>query len=266
MGKTPKNVFPCSMLHKTPGAERLLEWESALVKDLKNLCFPLPVCYQYSPLEYAWPLHKEYVCRYFLPTARVLFVGMNPGPFGMVQSGIPFGDVTIVKEWLHIHGELLKEALPEQVHPKRPILGLQCPRREVSGQRFWGWARQGWKTSESFFSWAFVYNYCPLSFMSRSGKNITPDQLIRDTSRSELLDRCNSCLLKLVDYMKPVVVLGLGKFSYQVCCDVVGRMCEVGMLPHPSPAHPKSGSYWSQWWTVAHDIQKQCQQRNIQVF
>ncbi|EME26727.1 single-strand selective monofunctional uracil DNA glycosylase [Galdieria sulphuraria] len=252
------------MSSSTQGAERLLEWESTLVKDLRSLRFPPPVSYQYSPLEYAWPLHQEYVRRYFLPTARILFVGMNPGPFGMVQSGIPFGDVTTVKDWFHIRGELRKEALPKQVHPKRPILGLLCPRKEVSGQRFWGWARQGWTTSENFFSWAFVYNYCPLSFMSSSGKNITPDQL-RGKSQSELLDRCNICLLQLVDWMRPVFVFGLGKFSYQVCCDVIGHICAVGMLPHPSPANPKSSRYWSQWSTVANDIREQCRQQNIHI-
>ncbi|GJD07001.1 Single-strand selective monofunctional uracil DNA glycosylase [Galdieria sulphuraria] len=214
------------MSSSTQGAERLLEWESTLVKDLRSLRFPPPVSYQYSPLEYAWPLHQEYVRRYFLPTARILFVGMNPGPFGMVQSGIPFGDVTTVKDWFHIRGELRKEALPKQVHPKRPILGLLCPRKEVSGQRFWGWARQGWTTMERIL---LLISYV------------------------------------LVDWMRPVFVFGLGKFSYQVCCDVIGHICAVGMLPHPSPANPKSSRYWSQWSTVANDIREQCRQQNIHI-
>lgn len=268
------NTCPCAVSKKTvfimshrrtEYAQRLLEWESRLVQELQGLCFPHPVTHQYSPLEYAWPLHEAYVRRYFLPSARILLVGMNPGPFGMVQSGIPFGDVTIVKEWFHIHGELLQDAMPKRVHPKRPILGLDCPRREVSGQRLWGWARQGWETSENFFSWAFVYNYCPIAFMSDSGKNITPDQLHGEHKRA-LLDSCDSCLSRLVDWMKPVAVFGLGKFSYQVCCNVVGDRCPVGMLLHPSPANPKSREYWSRWSLVANDIRQQCiRQVNIDI-
>jgi len=247
------------MSNTTPensSAERLLEWESTLVKELQTLRFPSPVSFIYSPLEYAWPLHEEYVRRYYRPTARVLFVGMNPGPFGMVQSGIPFGDVVIVKEWLDIRGDLVSTALPERVHPKRPILGLNCPRREVSGQRFWGWARQGWHSSDGFFSWAFVYNYCPLAFLSSSGKNISLEQLREGNSKTELLRHCNRCLLYLVDDWKPLVIFGLGKFAYQMCDQVVGHLCPVYMLPHPSPANPKSGAYWSQWSAVANDIQK----------
>ena len=33
---------------------------------------------------------------------RVVFLGMNPGPFGMAQVGVPFGEVAAVRDWLRI--------------------------------------------------------------------------------------------------------------------------------------------------------------------
>ena len=36
---------------------------------------------------------------------------MNPGPFGMVQTGVPFGEVEAVRSWLQRAGEVLVGAL-----------------------------------------------------------------------------------------------------------------------------------------------------------
>ena len=118
---------------------------SSLVIAAEHLCdavsrlsFGDPVAVVYNPLEYAWPIHAAYVLRYGGPPKRVVFVGMNPGPFGMAQTGVPFGDVGMVKGFLGIEGTVTK---PEREHPDRPVLGFSCPRGEVSGQRLWGFAR-----------------------------------------------------------------------------------------------------------------------------
>ncbi len=60
---------------------------------------------------------------------------MNPGPWGMVQSGVPFGEVAAVRDWMKIKSSAKQ---PKSVHPKRPIEGLSCKRSEVSGRRLWG--------------------------------------------------------------------------------------------------------------------------------
>jgi len=42
---------------------------------------------------------------------------MNPGPWGMAQTGVPFGEINAVKDWLGINAEVDK---PQKQHPKRP--------------------------------------------------------------------------------------------------------------------------------------------------
>src|SRR4026209_220177 len=101
-------------------------------------------------------------------------LGMNPGPFGMVQTGVPFGDVAMARSWLGVVGPV---ARPRDEHPKRPVLGLECRRSEVSGARLWGWARDTFKSPDRFFERFFVVNYCPLLFMEAGGRNLTPDKL-----------------------------------------------------------------------------------------
>src|SRR5688572_32536315 len=95
---------------------------------------------------------------------------MNPGPFGMAQTGVPFGDVAMVRDWLGIVAAVAK---PRDEHPKRPVLGFECQRSEVSGARLWGWARARFGTPQRFFERFFVANYCPLAFMESSGANRT---------------------------------------------------------------------------------------------
>ena len=143
-------------------------------RSLGALGFGAPVACTYNPLDYAWDVHRKWLERYGKGTKEVLFVGMNPGPFGMVQTGVPFGEVAAVRGWLDLGGRIRS---PEHVHPKRPVEGFACTRSEVSGRRLWGWVRDRFGSAEAFSRRFFVANYCPLVFMEASGRNRTPDAL-----------------------------------------------------------------------------------------
>ena len=88
----------------------------------------------YNPLDYAWTPYEAYVRRFCATSKRVVFLGMNPGPFGMVQTGIPFGEVAAVRDWLQIEGPVVK---PAREHSQRLVLGFACTRSVASGRRLW---------------------------------------------------------------------------------------------------------------------------------
>lgn len=121
----------------------------------------------YNPLEYAREPAEKYLELAGGSRREALFLGMNPGPWGMAQTGVPFGTVDLVRNWLGIEGRVDK---PNPEHPRRPVLGFDVTREEISGQRFWGWARECFGTPDRFFERFFVANYCPLVFMEKSGK------------------------------------------------------------------------------------------------
>ena len=161
-----------------------------LSDQVDALRFP-SVPYVYNPLVYARAPHEAYLERWGAKAPReVLMLGMNPGPFGMAQTGVPFGDVAMVRAFLGITGAVDR---PPREHPRRPIAGFGCPRSEVSGTRFWGWARDRFGTPERFFEDVFVANWCPLVFMEESGRNRPPDKLPAD-ERTELFRVCNDAL------------------------------------------------------------------------
>ncbi len=199
------------------------------------------VSHVYNPLDYAREPHEAYLSRFGRATQRILLLGMNPGPWGMAQTGVPFGEVTLVRTWLGLDGSVKQ---PASVHPKRPIQGFLCTRSEVSGARLWGWAKSRFTTPDTFFAEFFVWNYCPLSFMAPSGANITPDKLPR-TFRDPLEAVCLSALRELLSLLKPRAALGIGKFA-EARLRAAGPDLQIGGMPHPSPASPAANRGWDQ--------------------
>jgi len=199
------------------------------------------VTHVYNPLEYARAGWDAYAERFGAGSKEVLLTGMNPGPFGMAQVGVPFGDIPSVRDWMGIDAEI---GAPGAEHPKRPILGFGCKRREVSGTRLWGWAADRFGAPETFFDRFFVLNYCPLCFMEESGRNRTPDKL-PVSERSALFGICDEALLLTAEQMKPRYVLGVGAFAEARIREALAGMdVVIGRIPHPSPANPAANRGW----------------------
>ena len=213
-----------------------------LVADLQGLTFALPVAYVYNPLVYARPSWDRYCERYGRGRRDVLMIGMNPGPYGMAQVGVPFGEVAAVRDWLGIEAAIGK---PSSEHPKRPVLGFDCTRSEVSGRRLWGWARKTFGTPEAFFERFFVANYCPLVFMEAGGRNRVPEKLPR-AEREPVFAACDRALRRTIAYFEPTTVVGIGKFAEKKALQITaGLGVTVGSIPHPSPASPLANKGWA---------------------
>lgn len=217
-----------------------------ITRDLSHavdrLAFAAPVNVVYNPLAYAWEPHEAYLRAFGQGPKEAVFVGMNPGPFGMAQTGVPFGDVTMVREVLGLDGTVTR---PAREHPKRPVLGFECRRSEVSGTRLWTWVRDRFGSAESFFSRFFVLNYCPLAFVGDSGRNITPDKLAT-ADRRALLTICDSALAAAIDALAPRQVIGIGGFAAKRIREAIADSdLPVGQILHPSPASPRANRGWA---------------------
>jgi single-strand selective monofunctional uracil DNA glycosylase len=159
----------------------------------------------------------------------------------MAQCGVPFGEIDHAKNWLGIDEPVAKPAVE---HPKRPVLGFDCQRSEVSGRRLWGWAKETYKTPEAFFETFFIANYCPLVFMEEGGRNRVPEKLPK-SERIPLFAACDKALRDTVEYFQPSYVIGVGKFAEKKARDVLGDMeLTIASVPHPSPASPLANRGW----------------------
>ena len=218
--------------------EKIIE---RLLDELKPLRFGAPVTHVYNPLEYARKPYTQYCRRFGLPDKEIVLIGMNPGPWGMAQTGIPFGEIKAVREWMNIEAPV---GQPASVHPKRPVTGFECTRSEVSGKRLWGWAQEVFKTPENFFSRFFVANYCPLQFIESTGRNRTPNQLPKGEKKA-LLTACDRALRHTIEYLKPRYVVGVGKFAGdRARAAISDPAITIGSITHPSPANPKANRGW----------------------
>ena len=233
-----------------PSPPRIVSIARDLSRRTGALGFALPVTHVYNPLEYAWAPHRAYLLRYGTGSPEILMLGMNPGPFGMAQTGVPFGDVEIARDWLGIRGKVRR---PDPEHPKRPVTGFNCPRGEVSGRRLWGWARTRFGEPDDFFERFFVWNYCPLCFMEDSGRNRTPDKLPA-SERTALYEVCDAALARVVRALGTRHVLGIGRFAADRARAALGDgAVTVSVAPHPSPASPLANRGWAEAFERALD-------------
>ncbi len=208
------------------------------------LDFAPPVAFVYNPLVYARSAHEAYLDRYGGAPKRVVFVGMNPGPWGMAQTGVPFGEVAAVRDWMGIEEPVGR---PPAEHPARPIEGFRCARSEVSGRRVWTLMRERFGSASAFFADHFVANYCPLVFMEESGRNRTPDKLPRGES-ARLFALCDEHLREVVRLLRPQWLIGVGKFASERAAWIAASSGRepprVGSILHPSPANPRANRAW----------------------
>lgn len=232
----------------------LLTISADLADEVDALRFGGEVEVVYNPLRYAWAPHAEYLRRYGHGVAddgplvapkkgRILMIGMNPGPWGMTQIGVPFGEIGFVRDWMRIHGEVTQPAV---VHPKRPITGFSTTRSEVSGARVWSWAQARFGTPEAFFDRFYVHNTVPLVFMAESGRNVTPDKLPVH-ERLPLLAASEASLRRAIELLEPSLIVGVGAFAEaRARAASVGLDVPVSRILHPSPASPKANRGWAE--------------------
>ncbi len=223
-------------------AQQLVTITRELSDAVDRLRFAPPVTHVYNPLAYAREPHERYLTRYADSLKEILLLGMNPGPFGMAQTGVPFGEVALARDWLEVAARV---AQPPVLHPKRPIQGFACPRSEVSGRRLWGWIRARFGTPAAFFSRFFIANYCPLCFMEEGGRNRTPDKLPK-AERAPLLAACDEALRRTVDLLEPRLIIGVGAYATRrATAALAGRASpEIARILHPSPANPRANRGW----------------------
>jgi single-strand selective monofunctional uracil DNA glycosylase len=213
-----------------------------LAREADRLRFAPPVRFVYNPMLYAREPAERYITLYAGSRKDVVFLGMNPGPWGMAQTGVPFGEVAAVRDWLLIEGRV---SAPVAMHPRVPVHGFDCPRSEVSGRRLWGLMRERFGDAREFARHWFVGNYCPLLFLDASGRNITPDKLVQP-DRAVLFPICDRFLAILLSTLRPRWAVGVGAFARRRLEAVAPTLSiEVASIPHPSPANPAANRGWA---------------------
>jgi len=223
-------------------ADQVIEAARGLRTAVDRLKFKPPVTHVYNPLDYAWCAHEAYLRRYANGRKRVVFLGMNPGPFGMAQTGVPFGEITAVRDWMKIE---MPVGRPGREHSKRPVEGFACQRSEVSGRRLWGLFAGRSGAAEEFFAGHFVANYCPLAFFDRAGRNLTPDKL-STLQAAALFAACDHHLRRVTGILQPEWLIGVGDFAAKRARQVMaGTTLKIGRILHPSPASPAANKDWA---------------------
>lgn len=216
-----------------------------LADELRPLRFSDPVTHTYLTLDYAAEGNEAYLDKFGASRKRVLFLGMNPGPYGMAQTGVPFGEIAAVRDWMGLNPKIGK---PADEHPKRKILGMDCPKSEVSGRRLWGLFAEKFPKAEDFFQDYLVINFCPLVWMKDSGANLTPDK-IRAAEMTAVDGACQKHLRRVIELLEPEWLIGVGGYAESqmiAAQEALGTNAATGRILHPSPASPAANRGWAE--------------------
>ena len=232
--------------------ELVIKAAQNLAAAVSGLSFGGTVTHVYNPLDYAWPAHEQYLRLAAKNKKKVVFLGMNPGPFGMAQTGVPFGEVMAVRNWIGIDASIGKPAIE---HLKRPIEGLACTRSEVSGRRLWGLFAERFDSADDFFNDHFIVNHCPLVFMEETGRNRTPDKLPASEA-TPLMGICDAHLRSVVEILEPEWLVAVGGFAEKRAeVALSGLKVRIGKILHPSPASPAANRGWAEQATKQMEAQ-----------
>ena len=268
----------------------LIKTTRILADDLHALRRPAGVSHVYNPLRYMWPAHERFLSRHYVtdrasaPDGRLdfyepagatrprryLILGMNPGPHGMVQTGLPFGDVVNAAAML---GYRTGDQVPApdlagvELHPSRPVIGLSATRREASGERLWGGLAAIFGGLEQTLAACFAANYCPLAYFAddAQGTNVTPEDFGKKTIKGEPnprhdpgyaaeLDKvCLPYLVRVARAMRVEVILAVGRYA-EAKANIIAALQpddsrparpKVVYLTHPSPLATRSAGEWA---------------------
>jgi|SRR5690554_6140855 len=224
--------------------KQLLERTKKFSNEVEQLSFSFGG-FIYNPLNYGWANHSEYLLNYVNHKPKAFFLGMNPGPFGMAQTAVPFGEVDFVTNWMKLTNQINK---PPKEHPNRPVLGLETTRSEVSGKRLWSFFSHRYPIASNFFSLYCVMNYCPLVFVDggKTGKNIIPEKLPKE-ERIELEVVCDNYLDDMLSLIEPENLVGIGRYAEKKLAEATNRLelkTSVTTILHLSPSNPLANRDW----------------------
>lgn len=226
-------------------AAKLISAGRDLADELRSLKFSEPVTHTYLTVDYAREGYEAYLRKFADSQKRVLLLGMNPGPFGMAQTGVPFGEISAVRDWMGLNPKIGK---PENEHLKRRIVGMDCPKSEVSGRRLWGLFSERYPKAEDFFKDHLVINFCPLIWMKDTGANLTPDK-IKAFEMVEVDSACQGHLMRLIEIIEPKFLIGVGSYAEKqmlIAKNELGVDVKIGKILHPSPASPAANRGWAE--------------------
>lgn len=120
---------------------------------------------------------------------------------------------------------------------------------QVSGARFWGLFKKLCGTPENFFKSCFVHNYCPVAFLTKTGRNITPPQLPAAVL-NKLNATCDEALIEIMRLLQTRLVVAIGKFVQQRVEIILKRnsidTIRVETIMHPSPVNPAANKGWEE--------------------
>ena len=195
----------------------------------------------WNPPLYTEEIYRRFLQRYPPKPSPILLLGLNPGPHGMAQTGIPFTDCRTASQLLDISLPIPGKAPTDLARRLKKPTGRWRSTYERSSLGIYRFLRLGWNNSlEDAFARVYFANPCPLLFLTAEGKNVTPaDPILKRLP--EIADLRREAVRRSGALLAPSSVVCLGSDAFSVMGKAASELVgpeNVHAYPHPARAIP----------------------------
>jgi len=227
----------------TPLAEKLLaEWREngrrweRFAKEARGAGLQV-----WNPALYALDIYQEYLTKFPPEPGAILALGLNPGPYGMAQTGIPFTDCRTASGALGMEMTIPGKAPDDLISRLKKANGKWRGTYERSSLGMYRFLILAWGDIKTAYRNWFVGNPCPLLFLDPERWNVTPadPRLRRMKEVGELRQRA---VIGFSEILNPRGIVCFGKDVAKAVGEVAIRQVgpdRVVFYEHPARAVPE---------------------------
>lgn len=178
---------------------------------------------------YGWAAYDAFIRTYYSDRRpRILALSMNPGPFGAVQTGIPFCD-----------GRLARELLPEfdRLIAQKPSW-VASERRETSALKLIEWSERSFGGIRGLYERVLLAMTCPLGILRGPNKTNVPLPALPRREQVKIEAFIARHAPEEIRFAEPSGILMLGDWAQRVWRIAVGTDPGLASLPAVAAPHP----------------------------
>lgn len=178
---------------------------------------------------YGWSAYEAFVRAYYSDgRPRILALSMNPGPFGAVQTGIPFCDVPLARQLLPGFDRLIA-AKPSWVASER---------REISALKLVVWSDARFGGIRGLYARVLLAMTCPLAILRGPRKTNVPLPALPRREQEKIEAFIPRHAAEEIRLAEPAGILMLGEWAQRVWRIALRTDPGLASLPALAAPHP----------------------------
>lgn len=207
---------------------------------------------------YAWDAYEAFLRKYYSDgKPRVFAISMNPGPYGAVQTGIPFTDKAMARQFLPNFGKLVKG----------PPAWARSERNEMSAGKLIAWSAEKFGGIEGLYRHMLLGMTAPIGILRAPKWTNVPLPALAGSEQNKVYDFIRRHAADEIRLAQPTGIFLLGDWAERVHeitleADPALEAIPSVAVPHPAARITNEAKFAA--WTAGFDLlQAKAERRSV---